>query len=100
MELNYAKGDYTPLHPRRNPTSYILNVQFHYKTDSVGEFRFTYFYERQPAGISNYVDIPDYSDPLNVTLGSAPFGTQQEHNVTFNYNMNFRDHSFLSFQAD
>ncbi len=99
-ELDYAKGDYTPLHPRRNTTSYILNAQFHYKTDSVGEFRFAYFYERQPAGISNYVDIPDYTDPLNVRLGSAAFGTQQEHNVTFNYNMNFRDHSFLSFQAD
>lgn len=99
-ELDYAQGDYTPLHPRRNTTSYILNAQFHYKTDSVGEFRFTYFYERQPASISNYVDIPDYTDPLNVTLGSAAFGTQQEHNVTFNYNMNFRDHSFLSFQAD
>ncbi len=98
-ELDYAKGDYTPLHPRRNATSYLLNSQFRYTTDSIGRFNFGYMFSRNPAGINNYVDIPDLSDPLNITLGSAAFGTISSHRASFSYDITLRSGRVFSLQT-
>ena len=98
-ELYYLKGDYDPQHPSRNATDYLLNSQLRYTTDSLGRFTLSYFFQRTPASINNYINIPDRSDPLNVTLGSTALHAMRTHRLSFDYDVTFPNYSSITFQT-
>ena len=99
-ELDYLKMDYEPLHPRRNSTEYLVNTKLRYQNDSIGTFELGYFFSREARGLSNYITIPDRSDPLHISLGNPDLPDSRRHSYTARYDRTFPHNRFFSFSLE
>lgn len=96
-EMDYYKGDFDPLFPRRDVFEYVINSLVRYDNDSTFNCKLNYYFEITPQSLSYEITIPDNSDPLNVSLGNPNMKKQHYHTATFNSNFTFRKTRFLTF---
>lgn len=97
--LDYAKGDFEPLHPKRNVTEYTFHPNLRYETDSIGKFQLDYQFDVTPQSIYNDITLPDNSDPLNVRLGNPGMPDRRNHSLNFRYDRTFKNNRFYSMNA-
>ena len=93
-ELDYLKGDNDPQHPRRNATEYVLNAQLRYTTKKSNKYEVGFYHDCTPHDISNYVTIPDRSDPLNISLGNPDLKNQLYNSVYGSLDFTFPKNRF------
>ena len=95
-ELDYLKGDYPDMHPRRNGTEYQLITKLRYTTDSIGTFEVSYSYERSKHDITNYITLPDRSNPMSISRGNDQLKDKRTHMYTAKYDRTFAHNRMFS----
>ncbi len=83
--LDYEKMEYAPINRQRNFRDGNISSLLKYEHDSIGRFELEYAYGRSAPQYLSMITIPDYSNPLNITLGNPDLKHKQDHQFTFNY---------------
>ena len=98
-KLDYLKGDYDPVRLRRHSREYVFHGQAIYGADSTGRVNGRLYYEIQPHGLSNFITLPDRSNPLNIWQGADYLPARHERTAEISYDRTFRSIRRVSVQA-
>lgn len=96
-ELDYLKGDNDPVHPRRNATEYLLNSRLRYKSKKSGNYQVGFYHDDTPQDISNYITIPDRSNPLSISLGNPDLKKTQHNQFSAQFDHTFPKNRYIQF---
>lgn len=83
--LDYEKATYAPLNYRRHFRDGNVSSLLKYENDSIGRFELDYDYEYVAPPLLSMITIPDYSDPLRISLGNPSLKPKQSHDFSLTY---------------
>lgn len=98
-ELRYQRGEMQPIERERNYTEYSIGANFRHENEKLGNFNFSTYRARYAAKFISMIDIPDTSDPLNITLGNPHLKPNTVNQVYFNYDKSWKNMRYVAFSG-